>query len=77
MAAAPEQAQIRFLVIKGVALAVRAWGHASARGAGDLDVFVAEDVSAVAGVLADFGAVPQRTDRDLRPARAIAPCIMR
>lgn len=68
VAAALEQAQIRFLVIKGVALAVQAWGHASARGAGDLDVFVAEeDVSAVAGVLADFGAVPQRTDRDLRP----------
>ena len=68
VADALDTAGIRFLLVKGVALAQQVWGRTSARGAGDIDVLVAErDLEAAAAVLAELGAVPQRTDRDLRP----------
>ncbi|MFM2437757.1 MAG: hypothetical protein RLZ55_568 [Actinomycetota bacterium] len=68
VAEALDAAGVRFLLIKGVALAQQVWGRRSARGAGDIDILVAEsDLEATAAVLADLGAVPQRTDRDLRP----------
>lgn len=68
VADALDAAGIRFMLVKGVALAQQAWGSTSVRGAGDIDVLVAErDLERTAAVLQELGAVPQRTDRDLRP----------
>ena len=68
VAQALQAASIRFLLVKGMALAQQVWGRTSARGAGDIDILVAEaDLEPTAAVVAGIGAVAQRTDRDLRP----------